>query len=417
MAKAYIHDQYESYPDFFTVQKGDTLYFHVIGEKEVSLVFFVHGNKKTTEVAVPEKVKHNGVNYTVTKIGKNAFGDLKYWASSETSTTTLGLFKENSPFPLTRTWDAENDFLGTDSLTRIRLPNSITYIGSGAFMNLLESPGLTVNIPKNIKTIRHFAFLGCKHENTIVIPEGAVSVSVAWLGDSIRLELPSSLRELEDFDHHNFISRGYMTFSDIKVHPDNPYLKDINGVVFKKDGTQLYSLSMLQTNGHLNLFIPRNLYRDLDRWYDINAFLLPDTISIEDGCRNYSLYHGVLYNHTLDTLILRPKNVKEIILSPTFRCQLSLYNFTDCRSVFFPQEIPAHIFWDVLDNNDFGEGCEIVYEAIKEPEILDECMQLARNEFESAQSPYDYDQNTFQCFHRILKENGNKKEADEIKPH
>lgn len=384
--KDYLQDICESFPDFYDVQKGDTLYYHILNDKEVSLVFYVHGNKKSTEAVVPERVKHDKNSYKVTKIGMNAFGELKYWGCSETWVSCLGLFKENSPFPPMKKWDIESDYLGTDSLTKIKLPNSITYIGHGAFMNLLEKP-LVVNIPKNIKTIKRFAFFGCKCDDIIKIPEGAISISVAWCGDSIRLELPSTLEELEDFDDHTCISREYMTFSDIKVHPDNPYLMAVDSVVFKKDGTKIYPLSMLRTGGwsepkegvNLNLFIPKNLNIEKDVWYDINAFLLPNSLSIEDGCENYSLYQGVLYNHAQDTLILRPKNVDCVTLPPTFRSYLSIYNFVGIKYLHVPREIPPAVFWDVLADI-IDEDCEIIYDAIDEPEVLEECIQLAMME-------------------------------------
>ena len=401
----YLQNLYESYPDFYTVQERDTCYYHILNDEEVSLVFFVHGDKNRTEVNVAETVNYNDKTYTVTKIGMNAFGGLKYWLSAEAFTPVLGVFRQNSPFPARANWDENSDFVGTDSLTRITLPNTVTYIGYGAFMNMLEPRCLEVNIPQNIKTIQTFAFLGCKHGNTVTIPEGAVSVGVAWNAEALRLELPSTLERLDDFDSHTFISRDYLRFSEIKIHPANTHLKAVNNVVFKADGTKLYPLSMKQVGEGCDLFIPKNLY--VKDWTDINSMLLPNSISVEDGCKNYKLYQGALYNQALDTLILCPKNVENLVLPPTFRSESSPYNFSNCKSLYFPREVPPAVFWNSLSFV-FDDDLNITYEAVNDQKAMDECIQLAEKESDENILP------TLN-FYKMLRKNGDKKHAKAIR--
>lgn len=66
-------------------------------------------------------------------------------------------------------------FNNCHDITRIVLPQSLTFIGSGAFCGC---KGLKeVNIPDNIKDIHEFAFQGCISLKDIIIPEKA---SVIW---------------------------------------------------------------------------------------------------------------------------------------------------------------------------------------------------------------------------------------------
>ena len=347
----------------------------------------------------------------VTKIGMNAFGGLKYSYSSETWTTSLGIFKKNSPFPTKLQFDPNSEYLGTDSLTQIKLPDNISYIGYGAFMNELNPRCLKVNIPKNIKVIRTFAYKGCLYGDYVRLQEGVEEIGVAWDGEAMTLDLPASLKRINDFDDHNFISRDYLRFADITIHPDNASLKAGKGTVFSKDGSKLYPLSLNRSGEGADLTITKNLHVEMDSWYDIDAFMLPRSLALEDGCRNYALFHGVLFNHTLDTLILCPKNVDDIILPPTFKCLLTYHALDSCKSLFIPREVKSGIFWEILKEC-HNEDCVITYEAMDDSKTRKECMQLVVKEVN--ENPYIPDRQPLRHFYKLLLKADDTQHAEEI---
>ena len=102
---------------------------------------FDHENKTATitdgdfsysgDIVIPEKVRYNGVEYSVTSIGSYAFG----WCTG---------------------------------LTSIEIPNSVTEIGYHVF---IDCTGLTsIEIPNSVTEIGDLAFNGCTGLTSIEIP-------------------------------------------------------------------------------------------------------------------------------------------------------------------------------------------------------------------------------------------------------
>ncbi len=112
------------------------LKFEVTAVGETNTVKVTFNNDYTgSTCTVPATVKYKDVDFAVTEIGTNAFGDCS-------------------------------------TLSSITLPESVTTIGMGAF----RSTGVTsITIPANVTTIGDAAFLGCSLQS-ITIPAGVTEI-------------------------------------------------------------------------------------------------------------------------------------------------------------------------------------------------------------------------------------------------
>ena len=98
-------------------------------------------------ITIPATVTYEGVNYSVTSIGRYAF----YYCSSLKSIT----IPENSQL----TSIGDHAFYYCSYLTTINIPEGVTSIESSAFYNC--SSLIAITIPESVTSIRSSAFNGC----------------------------------------------------------------------------------------------------------------------------------------------------------------------------------------------------------------------------------------------------------------
>ena len=101
----------------------------------------------TGELSIPTSISYNGNNYTVTRIGNNAF------ISCARLTGPLTI-------PNTVTSIGENAFLACSGLTELHLGSSLDTIGPAAFYGCKGFTG-SLNIPNSVRAIEIAAFYGC----------------------------------------------------------------------------------------------------------------------------------------------------------------------------------------------------------------------------------------------------------------
>ena len=117
-------------------------------------------NEYSGSVNLPATVTYEGVDYSVTSIGRCAF--------SECSSLTA----INIPESVTSIGDQVFSFCS--SLTTINIPEGVTSIEYGAFMSC--SSLTAINIPESVTSIGDYAFTGCSSLTAINIPEGVTSI-------------------------------------------------------------------------------------------------------------------------------------------------------------------------------------------------------------------------------------------------
>lgn len=136
------------------------IYYNFIEKGKIAEVIQNPNNKYKGNIIIPEKVTHDGVEYTVTKIADNAFQD----CSGLTSIT----------IPNSITSIGYCAFGGCSGLTSITIPNSVNSISGSAFEGC---SGLTsITIPSGVTNIRYSTFASCSNLTSVTIPKSLNSI-------------------------------------------------------------------------------------------------------------------------------------------------------------------------------------------------------------------------------------------------
>lgn len=189
-------------------------YVYNILEDETAQIFY----KGSAEyVKIPSTID----GYKVTKIGRNAFYNNKKLKSVTipNSVTIIG----------------NCAFYYCSKLKEIVIPDSVITIEDYAFY---ASHLSRLKIGNGVQTIGDNAFGFCHLLKTVVIPN-----SVTYIGDNVF----TYCEELQNFKISSSVSHIGKNILEvtpfllnIKVDESNQYYKDIDGVLFSKDGTTLY---------------------------------------------------------------------------------------------------------------------------------------------------------------------------------
>ena len=139
----------------------DGIYYNITSTGQVEVTYATADyNTYSGVVNIPEQVTYNGMTYTVTAIGNNAFKNCR------------SLTQVTIPNTVTRIKDYA--FHYCTALTHVDIPNSVTTIGNNAFwlcMGLEE-----VVIPNSVTTVGSMAFRNCSALTSVVIGENVTSI-------------------------------------------------------------------------------------------------------------------------------------------------------------------------------------------------------------------------------------------------
>ena len=104
-------------------------------------------------VTIPSSVSYDGITYSVTSIGWNAFNGCP--------------FLKSVTIPYSVTSIGERAFYGCSFLKSVTIPNSVTTIDASAFGYC--SSLTSVNIPNNVTSIGDYAFEGCSSLKSVTL--------------------------------------------------------------------------------------------------------------------------------------------------------------------------------------------------------------------------------------------------------
>ena len=117
-------------------------------------------------------------------------------------------------------------------ITSVTLPDTITKIGNQAF----RYTGITqITLPESLKELGWRAFWGCNNLITLNIPAGLEPMQYA-VHASV---LPSGESYMREYYYNPVVSCD--SFTGYTVSPDSANYKAVDGVLFSKDGSVLYS--------------------------------------------------------------------------------------------------------------------------------------------------------------------------------
>ena len=155
----------------YDFQSGDLLYTIISTDPPcVSLDGHVDGENAQGELFIPETVTCEGVTYTVTKIGYEAF----YQCSGLTGNLVIPSTVDTI---MTRAFKNCSGFTGD-----LVIPNSVRHLGGGAFEWCYGFDG-TLVLPEAIPEIYSYTFQGCTGlTGTLNIPSTVTSIGPAAFG-------------------------------------------------------------------------------------------------------------------------------------------------------------------------------------------------------------------------------------------
>lgn len=279
-------------------------------------------------VIIPETVLHNGVTYTVTAIGNNAF----YGCNSLTSVT----------IPNSVTSIGNNAFSNCTGLTYIEIPINVTSIGSNAFS---DCAGLTsITIPNNVTSIDYNAFYSCSNLTSVII--GASVTSIGNNAFSKCTELASIIVESGNarYDSRNSCNAIIETATNTLVVgckntiiPNSvtsigigafSYCSGLTSVIIPNGVTSIGSNAFSYCSGLTSVIIP-NSVTDLGGYAFLNCTGLK-SVTIPDGITTIKEY-TFEYCTSLTSVII-PNSVTTIGMDAFYKCT-SLSSVTFGNSV------------------------------------------------------------------------------------
>jgi len=187
------------------VQNGDgvTIYYKWINDStELSVSYRTESNgygEYTGNVVIPESVTYNGVTYSVTAIGNDAFKSCSSLLSVTIPRSVVsispGIFAFSNNLtsvivdPRNPKYDSRDNCnaiieTATDMIIvgckNTNIPSNIIGIGKYAFEGCLGLTSLT--IPANVTSIGEYAFEGCSDLTSLTIPASVTSIGKGIFG-------------------------------------------------------------------------------------------------------------------------------------------------------------------------------------------------------------------------------------------
>ena len=96
-------------------------------------------------------------------------------------------------------------FWGNSNVKSVRIPETVTEIGEGAFQDCINLE--SVNLPSKLKMIQSYTFDGCKSLKEITIPTGVYYIGIEAFADCIACQsivIPASVTKIGQYAFRNF---------------------------------------------------------------------------------------------------------------------------------------------------------------------------------------------------------------------
>ena len=196
--------QTESIADGNSVELNDDLtdsqgIKYRLNKNDQTAIVSRHTDTLSEVITIPATVTKDGVKYTVTSIGYDAF-ELCSGLTSVTipdSVTSIGDFA----------------FSECNSLTSVTIPDSVTSIGNRAFWDCDSLKSIT--IPGSVTSIGKSAFAECRSLTSVTIPDSVTSIgngAFSYCTDLTSVTIPGSVTSIGDEAFRDCDSLKSITF-------------------------------------------------------------------------------------------------------------------------------------------------------------------------------------------------------------
>ena len=331
------------------VSSGQTLYFNINSNSTSNEVYVTYPNSNaqymdeyyngytttTGNLIIPTSVTYNGITYSVTSIGNNAF----YNCNGLTSAT----------IPNSVTSIGDNAFYICRGLTSVTIPNSVTTIGISAFDDCI---GLTsVTIPSSVTSIGSSAFRSCRSLTTLTFnaincnnfgstghPFGVCPISTIVIGDSVQ-HIPTG------FSYGNSYLTSVTIGNSVSSIGDNAFrnCSRLTSVTIPNSVANIGSNAFYRCSGLTTLIFNAINCNDFNSRYDHAFDDCPiSAIVIGDSVQRIPAYFA--YNNSSLISVIIPNSVSFIGDSAFYGC--TSIGRIDVKSVT-PPTISSNSFYRV----------------------------------------------------------------------
>ena len=247
----------------------------------VSVIGHVDGQNAKGELVIPGVITHNGITYSVTKIGKEAFGKCVPYGYYNMGLT-------NVTIPNSVTTIGDDAFCGCEGLTNITIPKSVTSIGAGAFAGCT---GLTnITIPYSVTSIGAGAFVGCTGLTNVTIPNSVTSIAVQAFEGCIGLTnvtIPNSVTSIGVLAFNRCEGLTNITIPNSVTTIENGAFADCDGLLNVTIPSSVTSIDGSFTGcSGLESIIVDSENKVYDSRNNCNAIIETSTNTLILGCKN-----------------------------------------------------------------------------------------------------------------------------------
>lgn len=259
---------------------------------------------------------------SITRIGNDAFKDC------------YNLISIQIPNSVTKIGDCA--FYSCTSLTSITIPSSVTRIGNYVFESCWELTSIT--IPNSVTGIGVGAFKNCSSLENILLPNSLTSIGMDafyWCNKLTSITIPSSVTTIGE---RVFFSCKGLT--GITVESSNLNYKDIDGVLFNKEGTNLIAYPARKVD---KTYIIPNSVTSIEGYAfnncdNLTSITIPNSVT--------DIRYGAFYWCSKLTSITIPSSVTSIETLAFFNCwdltsitvENSNLNYKDIDGILFDKK-------------------------------------------------------------------------------
>ena len=307
-------------------QSGD-LYYNITSSSTPYTVEVTYkslrANYSNTTLVIPSSVEYNGITYTVTSIGAQAFMNCKQLTAVTIPNSVIAIggsaFSGSALYKDVKNWDneclyidncliaAKNTLSGTcvikegtrviagsafgtcASLTAVDIPNSVIGIGSGAFRNC--SALTSVVIPSGVTSIEDYTFNECTSLSSITLPNTITSIGDFALSNCstlVAFDMPTHVKSIGKaafMDCRNLTSAITIP-EEVTCIADSAFYfcTHIPSITLPQTITQIGNYAFSNCLLLTSITIPKNVTKI---GYFAFNYCYPTTIVVENGNTHY----------------------------------------------------------------------------------------------------------------------------------